>query len=127
MSNETPCSSSSFSSKGKENSVCFDKDNQKLQKLKKTCDIYRTVYDESDNDEEDLSCIKQKLTFDKMVEVTNRISSGVWKYFKGLSSEDGNHKVCQVDGCRKIYVNLTSTHNMNNHLISTHKIQPQEE
>ncbi|RNA38448.1 hypothetical protein BpHYR1_047555 [Brachionus plicatilis] len=188
MSNETPCSSSSFSSKRKEISVCFDKDNQKLQRLYRTSDIHRTVCDKSDSVEEVLSSIKQKLTSykieksfensliigkddgdgndsdddnikgngsddeeclgngikdegfnnqkskkiplirsnqnisttskkkvqcskdssdeekseeldyqwndEEMVEVeTNRISSGVWKNFKRLSSEDGNYKV----------------------------------
>ncbi|RNA18208.1 hypothetical protein BpHYR1_015406 [Brachionus plicatilis] len=189
MSNETPCSSSSFSSKRKEISMCFDKDNQKLHKLNKTSDIYRSVGDESDSDEEVFSSIKQKLNSDsriyhqnsnynefnlteiekcfdnsliidkddgdgngsddegfnieyskktplirqnnqnnsttskkkvqcsmdssdeekseeldyqsddeEMAEVkTNRMSSGVWKYFKRLSSEDGNYTVCQID------------------------------
>ncbi|RNA09484.1 hypothetical protein BpHYR1_009452 [Brachionus plicatilis] len=88
----------------------------------------KVQFSKDSSDEEKSEELDYQSDDEEMVEVkTNRISSGVWKYFKRLSSEVGNYTVCQVDGCGKKYVYLTSTYNMNNHLISTHKIQTQEE
>ncbi|CAF1029239.1 unnamed protein product [Brachionus calyciflorus] len=46
--------------------------------------------DEEENDEDEEDEVK-----------TDRMSSGVWQYFKSFSNEIGEYTICQVEGCEK--------------------------